>query len=251
MMKTRLIIIANIVLTALFAAGCADNDKTDTTDSRNLFLASFFPDVADLLPAFVGEDITGKIVAYIPTAAKEEAGDVYEEMVNMDKSSFEKLGAIVDVLEITDPSLDQDEIKKRLTKADFIYVGGGNTFFLLQELKRNGTDKLIIEQIKNGKLYIGCSAGSIIAAKNIEYVSIMDPIEPAPELNGDYSAFGVVDFYIVPHLITNSWVPSSYEESATKTIEKYFSTLKLIPVTDNQVVTVKNGKVETLTITTM
>ncbi|WP_252346614.1 Type 1 glutamine amidotransferase-like domain-containing protein, partial [Listeria monocytogenes] len=40
-------------------------------------------------------------------------------------------------------------------KNDFIYVTGGNTFFLLQELKRTGADKLILEEIAKGKLYIG------------------------------------------------------------------------------------------------
>ena len=34
-MKTKLIIIANIVLTVLFVAGCADNDELKT-DSKNL-----------------------------------------------------------------------------------------------------------------------------------------------------------------------------------------------------------------------
>ena len=150
-MKTKLIIIANIVLTVLFVAGCADNDKLKT-DSKNLFLASYFPDVADLLSEFAGEDLTGKIVVH-------------------------------------------------------------------KELKRTGADTLIIEEIKKGKLYIGCSAGSIIASKNIEYIAdIMDSTEPAPDLNGNYSTLDIVDFYIVPHCITNASVPPSCEESAKKSL---------------------------------
>jgi dipeptidase E len=111
--------------------------------------------------------------------------------------ALEELGLIIDELEIS--TADVKIIKEKLTTADYIYVEGGNTFFLLQELKRTGTDKLIIEQIKKGKLYIGCSAGAIIASKNIEYVGLMDSPELAPDLNGDYSALGIVDFCIVPH----------------------------------------------------
>ena len=65
----------------------------------------------------------------------------------------------------------------KLQVNDFIYVTGGNTFFLLQELKKAGADKLIKEQISAGKIYIGESAGAMILSPNIEYV-IPDPREP-------------------------------------------------------------------------
>ncbi len=51
---------------------------------------------------------------------------------------------------------------------------GGNTFFLLQELKRTDTDKVIIDEVNAGKLYIVESAGAKVTAPNIEYVKGMD-----------------------------------------------------------------------------
>lgn len=52
-------------------------------------------------------------------------------------------------------------------------VAGGNMFYLLQELKRTGTDKLLADEINKGKLYIGESAGAILTAPDIGYSAEM------------------------------------------------------------------------------
>lgn len=80
-MKTKLFIIASIVL-IVSLVGCTDDSDFQTeTNSKNLFLASYFPYVAALLPDFVGEDLTGKVVAHIPTAAMQEKGADADEII--------------------------------------------------------------------------------------------------------------------------------------------------------------------------
>ena len=71
--------------------------------------------------------------------------------------------------------------------------------FLLQELKRKGVDKIISKQVKLGKLYIGESAGAIIASPDAEYMRSVnfDPIEKAPELK-DCASLDLVDFIRFP-----------------------------------------------------
>lgn len=54
-----------------------------------------------------------------------------------------------------------------ISSYDAMYVCGGNTFYLLHEIKRTGFDKTIIEFVNRGRLYIGESAGSIIVAPDI------------------------------------------------------------------------------------
>lgn len=105
---------------------------------------------------------------------------------------------IVEEVEIT--QLPKEEISSILHKCDYIYITGGNTFFLLQELKRKGVDKIISKQVKLGKLYIGESAGAIIASPDAEYMRSVnfDPIEKAPELK-DCTSLDLVDFYTIPH----------------------------------------------------
>ena len=161
---------------------------------KNLFLASYFSGVANLLPDFTNNTCAGKKVVFIPTASIVEKVTFY---VGADKKALEKRGLLVDELEIATAS--PDEINTKIHNADYIFVEGGNTFFLLKELKRTGTDKLIINHINSGKLYMGASAGSMILSRDITYVKYMDSPAAAPELNDDFTALSVVDFCIVPH----------------------------------------------------
>jgi len=157
-----------------------------------LFLASSFKDVANVFADFE-KDLRGKTVTFIPTASVVEKVVFY---VGAGKKALEKLGLIVDELEIS--TATPNEIRTKLTNNDFIYVTGGNTFFLLQELKRTRADEIIVEQVNSGKLYIGESAGAMVASPNVEFAQAMDSIKKAPELT-EYSAMGLVDFYTVPH----------------------------------------------------
>ena len=69
----------------------------------------------------------------------------------------------------------------------------------MQELRRTGTDKLIVEQVEKGKLYIGESAGAMIFAPTIEYAKRMDNnLLLTPDFE-DFTGLGVVDFYPVVH----------------------------------------------------
>ncbi|WP_323596791.1 Type 1 glutamine amidotransferase-like domain-containing protein [Aliarcobacter butzleri] len=78
------------------------------------------------------KDLKGKTVTFIPTASKVEKVVFY---VNSSKKALQKLGLIIDELDISTAS--NDEINSKLRNNDFIYITGGNTFFLLQELKKN------------------------------------------------------------------------------------------------------------------
>ena len=78
------------------------------------------------------------------------------------------------------------------------FISGGNTFYLLQELKKCQADKIISNLINQGKPYIGSSAGSIVLAPDIEYIKTMDDSSKAPELS-DTKAMGIINFSILPH----------------------------------------------------
>jgi dipeptidase E len=227
----------SIIVVIALLTGFACCDETEKTNPRNLFLAAYFADVADLLPNFAGEDVSGKTVVFISTAGNVEDDRSY---IDIDKDALEELGLIIDELDVE--TAEKTEISKKLADADYIYVEGGNTFFLLQELRNSGTDKLLIEQINKGKLYIGCSAGSIIASKDIEYVQYLDK-NLGPKLNGDYSALNVVDFYPVPH-----YGDYPFKDGSRSIDSAYSSELPLIRINNSQVITVKGEKIRTLTI---
>jgi len=56
----------------------------------------------------------------------------------------------------------------RIPQFDVFYSLGGNTFYILYRARKTGFDKVIKRAVKQGKPYIGLSAGSIIAHKTIE-----------------------------------------------------------------------------------
>lgn len=102
-----------------------------------LFLCSYFKKVHQLLTNFLG-DFSGKSVCWIPTAAIPEE---FKHHLIHSKESFANLGIYVVELDVHTASYD--EIDSKLTNCDLIFVAGGNTFFLLQELKRSKTDQVI------------------------------------------------------------------------------------------------------------
>ena len=82
-----------------------------------------------------------------------------------------------------------------------IYIGGGNTFSLMDQFRKNGFDKLLNEYMdKNGIVY-GSSAGAAILGKDI---CIVSKFGEDPDINHinltDLSSFDKLDGKIVfPH----------------------------------------------------
>ena len=202
---------------------------------RKLFLASSFSEVASLFPKFAGEEIKGKRITFIPTASLVEEVRFY---VDDDRKAFEELGIIVEELEITTAS--PDKISEILNRNDYIFISGGNTFYLLQELRRKGADTLITEQIRAGKLYIGTSAGSIILCPDIEFVKEMDYNHTAPELQS-FTGLNIVNFYILPH-----YLDFPFEEITQNIVKKYGKKVDLRPISNKQVITIAGNRIEIL-----
>lgn len=198
---------------------------------KKIFLTSSFKDVCNIFADFE-KNLTGKTVTFIPTASTVEKVVFY---VEAGKKALEKLGAIIDELDIS--SATPNEMNTKLRNNDFIYVTGGNTFFLLQELKRTGADEIIIEEVNAGKLYIGESAGAMVAAANIEYAIAMDSFKKAPTLL-NYDALGLVDFYTVPHC-TNF----PFKKAAQKIVDTYASVLNLSPISNNEAILVVGNEI--------
>jgi dipeptidase E len=108
---------------------------------------------------------------------------------------------------------------------------------LLHELIKTGADKIIVEQINSGKLYIGESAGSMIVSPNVEYVQGMDSIKKAPELE-TLSALSVIDFYPLPH-----YTNFPFKKAVEKIIAQYETDLKLYPISNSQAILVNGNDV--------
>lgn len=204
---------------------------------KNIFLCSSFSEVASIFETFAGAENKGKIITFIATASLVEEVTFY---VDTAKKTFEKMGFIIDELEIS--TAKYSEIKEKIQQNDFIYISGGNTFFLLQELKKSGADTIIIEEIKKGKTYIGESAGSMVLSSNIEYVTLMDDVAKAPELQS-FVGLDVIDFYPVPHYTNFPFV-----EAVETIISEFGKKIDLCPITNSQAIIIHEENKEIKTV---
>ena len=197
---------------------------------KNMILTSSLYESIELVKKFLDKNTESKKILFIPTATNV---DEYKKYIHLTQKAFEDFGYEVENFDV---SIFSEEIaKEKLSEAKIVFISGGNTFYLLQELKRKNLTSYLKERIENGLLYIGESAGSVIASPDIEYASIVDDKTLATELN-DYTGLNLVDFYIVPHFEEEPFV-----ESSRNTVELYKDKLDLKLINNKEAILVENN----------
>ncbi|OUT09917.1 hypothetical protein B9N66_05080 [Campylobacter concisus] len=181
----------------------------------NIFLCSYFAEVASKINEVI--DFQGKDIIFIDTAAKFEDVNFYvDEAVEI----LENFGARLRRLDVScaqslavpvsekDELFCNDEILSAISQCDIIYISGGNTFYLLNELRKSCAAQAIKNAVKASKIYIGESAGAIVAAPDTRYATLMD--ENSPNMS-DFTGLNLVDFYVVPHFGCKPFVEATHE----------------------------------------
>ena len=191
-----------------------------------LFLCSHFSSVGSLIK----EEIENKKVAFIPTASLREG---YTGYVGSALKLFKKLGAIVTEIDISTEAYST--IQSVFEEADVIYFTGGNSFFLIDQLRKTETDELLKKELANGKLMIGESAGAIICAPTIQYIEQMDE-KPEDYSQEDDAGLDLIDFYVLPHYLTAPF------KKTTEKIVAAFSDLNLCPINNKQAIIVDGSE---------
>jgi dipeptidase E len=182
-------------------------------------------------------DLTSKNkLVFITTAAEPETGD--KTWLKDDRQSLVDAGFKVTDYTITDKNLDQ--LKKDLMTYDYIYLSGGNTLYLLRQSRKSGFYSLIKDLVyKNGKTYIGTSAGSIITGPKIpDYLLERDDVPGVENQEG----YGFVDFTVVPH-----WGSEFFRDDYLKgrmEIAYRKDQVPLVILTDNQYICIQDDKLK-------
>lgn len=134
------------------------------------------------------EDKSGKMLI-IPLASMfgKETGEKEKDFAVM--TGFRK-----DNIHVFDDGIPDEFMN---TEFDYIAVLGGNTFQLLYYVKKYCLDTFIREQVKNGTIYMGFSAGACLACRDVEYVKNFDDNNHITD--GDFSALGLTDKYFLCH----------------------------------------------------
>lgn len=160
------------------------------------FLASkYLSGLAQVLP-----DAPERVrVVFVPTA-----GSCFPDAawIDRERSWFTSNGFPVRDLELVDAS--PSSVDAALRAADLVYVAGGNTYFLLYHMQQTR----FWDAISNtGIIYVGVSAGAIVAGPDIAHIADLDDRALAPGLT-DTTGAGIVKDRILPHYDDGRYRPT-------------------------------------------
>jgi dipeptidase E len=139
------------------------------------------------------KEIANKIFAYMPSDGANCPQEYSEEW----KGYAQKHGAEFRYIDNSKKNA-VDEVSK-LLGANILIITGGNTFKLLDNLRKSGLDKAIKEFTnKNEFVLAGFSAGALVLTPTIEVCSL-----PNFDVNEvglkDMTGLGIVHFEVFPH----------------------------------------------------
>lgn len=192
---------------------------------KTLFLTSSVDGVAHDVVKHI-KNPTKKKLLFVDTAAEVEKGDL--DWLRDDRNALLKAGFQVEDYTFTKKSAE--EVRKKLQQVDALYVSGGNTFYLLQQIHLANCTKVIQEFVAAGKPYIGTSAGSIVAGPDISIMKGLDKLNLAPKLTS-FTALELIDIVIFPH-----WGSDHFRQLYLQSQMQiaYQMAFKIILLTDHQ-----------------
>lgn len=196
-----------------------------------LFLTSSVHAVAHDIAKRIDVGYLNKLV-FIDTAAEPETGD--KEWLKSDRDALVQAGFAVTDYTITGKTNEQ--LVRDLTPFDCIYLSGGNTAYLLEQSQKSGFVAVIKDLVlEKGKIYIGTSAGSIIAGP-----SVPDYFSEGVSLK-DRSGFGFVNFTVLPH-----WGSEDFRETYQEELKAAYGKdqVPLLILTDTQYAHSKDGRID-------
>lgn len=146
-----------------------------------------------------GYDLTGipkeqMNIGYVTTASK-VARTSKQFFIDVKNSIIENGYPITD-FDIEGKTKDQ--MRKFLKDKNIIHIEGGNTFYLLKAIKETGFAEVLQEQLEEGKVYIGTSAGAYIMCPTIEVADWNKSGRDRFDLT-DFTALNYVPFLLKVH----------------------------------------------------
>ena len=173
-----------------------ENDNHLLLISNSTLYGSGYLDHAEAeIRSFLGQ--TGRVL-FVPYALFDRDGYTAQA-----RNRFAAMGVELESIH------SATDARAAVESTDAIFIGGGNTFRLLNELYRNDLLDVIRSRVADGMLYIGSSAGSNVAAPTIKTTNDMPIVQPP-----SFDALGLVSFQINPHYLDPD--PNSTHKGETR-----------------------------------
>jgi len=173
---------------------------------------------------------------FIDTAAETEKGS--KQWLKNDRDGLVKGGFQIKDFTITGKIKKQ--VEEAINSVDIVFVNGGNTFYLLDKMRKVGFESLIRDYLKKDGIYASSSAGSIVAGPNIELARELEDLDNY--LNSiSTKGLDLVNFTMMPH-----WGSGSFKRKYPKDFLKisYTEDYPILLLSDYQYINVKDGNME-------
>ena len=174
-----------------------------------------------------------KPLLYVPLAMESYRYDSCLEWIRKEMS-------LINVTNIDMVTSAKDLAEKNLNNYCAIYIGGGNTYKLLKDIKDSGSFEKIQQYINNDGIIFGGSAGAIIFGKDIDSCKTQDPNDvQLAETQG----FDVLSGYsLLCHLNRNDGIKFNRDKNSEYLIE-FSKGNKIIYLPDDDTIFVNDNKV--------
>jgi len=173
------------------------------------YLEYLLPEISNLY-----KDITEVIfVSYA-----QPSGMSYDDYTALAEKTFKKINIKIKGLHTF------DNPKEAIKAAKGIFVGGGNTFLLVNTLYKFELMSVLKDVIEKGTPYLGTSAGSNICGLTMQTTNDMPIIYPP-----SFDTLGVVPFNLNPHYLDPD-LNSKHKGETRETRIKEYHTLNKTPV---------------------
>ncbi|MGB5417719.1 dipeptidase PepE [Algibacter sp.] len=127
-------------------------------------------------------------IIFVPYARP--SGISHDDYTNIAKKAFSKINKKVNGIHEFESPIEA------INNAEAIFVGGGNTFVLANQIHKNNIMQPLRQAIQSGTPYLGTSAGSNICGLTIKTTNDMPIVYPP-----NFNALGLVPFNINPHYL--------------------------------------------------
>lgn len=201
-----------------------------------LYLSSYRIPVPAALTALLGKTAAQTTIALIPNAK-----DYYAERARAFKLAQVQADAAalgyhaISVIDLR-AYHDAAALEAALEGFDAVWVIGGNTFCLRYEAHRSGFDSAIRALLARGTVYIGESAGAVMAGTSLRGIELAD--EPAFAESVLWDGLGLVPQVVLPHADSVAYTELVAQANA---LHRASGTTPLL-LNDNQALVVQGTK---------
>jgi dipeptidase E len=195
---------------------------------RLLLASRGIPRMPELLEA------RGNRAVLVPTAANPLADPAIADEVEAELAA-----AGLDVVRIDLEQVAPPQVRAALASADVLVVSGGDPFYLLRAARRTGFASAARAALASGAVYVGYSAGAMLAAPTLEPLRWTSPFTAPPTL--ELTGLDLADVLVLPHHDRTGRAERHAEAQRV-----FADRVRLVPLRDGELVIQEGSKLTVL-----